>query len=125
MLADKGLVSALEAQARKASLPVAVEAAGVGRYSQDVEAAVYFCALEALQNVAKYAGATKADVRLAATNGSLTFEVVDDGRWFDAATAKRGAGLTNMGDRLSALGGTLDLVSEPGRGTTIRGRIPV
>jgi signal transduction histidine kinase len=124
LLADQGLVAALQAQARKAPLPVAVEAEGVGRYSQDVEAAVYFCTLEALQNVAKYAGATKAGVRLAATNGSLTFEVVDDGRGFDVATAKRGAGLTNMSDRLSALGGALDVASSPGTGTVIRGHIP-
>jgi signal transduction histidine kinase len=123
LLADQGLVAALEAQARKASLPVAVAANGVGRYPQEVEAAVYFCALEALQNIAKYAGATRALVRLSARDGSLTFEVVDDGGGFDVATAKRGSGLTNMSDRLSALGGALNIESSPGSGTVIRGRI--
>jgi signal transduction histidine kinase len=125
LLADKGLRAALEGQARKASLPVSIQAEGIGRYSQEVEAAVYFCALEALQNVAKYAGASMAEVRLLATNGTLTFEVADDGRGFDVATAKRGAGLTNMGDRVAALGGDLAFESMPGKGTTIRGRIPV
>jgi signal transduction histidine kinase len=125
LLADQGLRAALEGQARKASLPVSIQAEGIDRYPQEVEAAVYFCALEALQNVAKYAGASRAEVRLVATNGTLTFEVADDGRGFDVATAKRGAGLTNMGDRVAALGGTLAFESMPGKGTTIRGRIPV
>ncbi len=124
LLADQGLLAALEAQARKASLPVAVASDGVERYPQEVEAAVYFCALEALQNVAKYAGATGAHVRLHAGDGSLVFEVVDDGGGFDVATVKRGSGLTNMSDRLSALGGTLDIESSPGSGTVVRGRIP-
>jgi signal transduction histidine kinase len=125
LLADQGLTAALKGQARKASLPVSVQTEGIGRYPQEVEAAVYFCTLEALQNVAKYAGASRADVRLRADNGSLTFEVADDGRGFDVASAKRGAGLTNMADRVSALGGDLDLMSEPGKGTTVHGRIPI
>ncbi|MGH2573273.1 MAG: sensor histidine kinase, partial [Actinomycetota bacterium] len=107
LLADQGLVAALEAQARKAPLRVDVEADGVGRYPQEAEAAVYFCALEALQNVAKYAGATRALVRLSAHHGELCFQVEDEGRGFDPRAAPRGAGLTNMADRLAALGGTL------------------
>src|SRR5205823_14912993 len=79
LLADQGLVSALTAQARKAPLPVEVEADGLGRYPQEQEAAVYFCTLEALQNVAKYAAASKATVRLSEQVGELTFEVSDDG----------------------------------------------
>ncbi|MGH2634763.1 MAG: sensor histidine kinase [Actinomycetota bacterium] len=124
LLADKGLVAALEGQARKSALPVSVDAGVVGRYSQDVEAAVYFCALEALQNVAKYAGASTARVRLHAANGTLGFDVEDDGRGFDPS-AVSGSGLTNMRDRLDALGGALEVRSSPGRGTTISGRIPV
>ena len=80
LLADKGLAAALEAQARKAALPTTVEPDGVGRYPQEVEAAVYFCALEAMQNVAKYADARSTTVRLAERNGRLIFEIEDDGR---------------------------------------------
>ena len=80
LLADEGLAAALTAQARKASLPVAVEAAGIGRFSPSVEAAVYFSVLEALQNVAKYAAASAAQVLVANGDGELRFEVCDDGR---------------------------------------------
>jgi signal transduction histidine kinase len=125
LLGDKGLVAALESQARKATLPVQVDADGVGRYPQEVEAAVYFCCLEALQNVQKYAGASRATVRLGEHDGALTFEVEDDGRGFDPASTPRGSGLTNMADRLDALGARVDLYSEPGAGTTLQGSIPV
>jgi signal transduction histidine kinase len=125
LLADQGLVAALDAQARKAPLPVTVEANGIGRYPQEAEAAVYFCVLEALQNVAKYAGASTVSVRLSATNGRLTFSVTDDGAGFDPEATSRGAGLTNMADRLAALGGDVRIQSEPGRGTTVTGRVPV
>ena len=85
LLADQGLVAALEAQARKASVPTEVRSDGIGRYPQDIEAAVYFCVLEALNNVAKYAEATRAEVSLAQDDGHLRFAVVDDGAGFDTA----------------------------------------
>jgi signal transduction histidine kinase len=107
LLADKGLAAAVEAQARKATVPVEVRADGVGRYSQDVEAAVYFCILEALQNLQKYAGATRAVVHIHKDHGDLSFEVEDDGKGFDPDIAERGSGMTNMADRLDALGGEL------------------
>jgi len=125
LLADKGLAVALESQARKATLPVEVDADGVERYPQDVEAAVYFCVLEALQNVQKYAGASKATVRLREEAGALRFEVEDDGKGFDAATQNKGSGTQNMEDRLDALGGGVELDSAPGQGTRIRGTLPV
>jgi signal transduction histidine kinase len=125
LLADQGLVPALQAQARKASLPVEIDADGIGRYPQDIEAAVYFCALEALQNVAKYAGASRATVSLSCTGGSLRFTVTDDGAGFDTASARHGTGLQGMADRLAALGGALDVRSQPGRGTTLTGQLPV
>ncbi|MFI5284875.1 MAG: histidine kinase [Candidatus Dormibacteria bacterium] len=125
LLADKGLVVALESQARKATVPVRVDAAGLERYPQDVEATVYFCVLEALQNVQKYAGATVVVVCLRDEEGTLSFEVQDDGAGFDTATARKGAGLTNMADRLDALGGSLNVVSTPRIGTTITGVIAV
>ena len=125
LLAEKGLPSALQAQARKATLPVTVEADGIGRYPQDTEAALYFCILEALQNVQKYAQATSATVRLRADGDQLSVEVADDGRGFDVATTSRGNGLTNMEDRLDALGGALNIQSSPGRGTILQATLPV
>jgi signal transduction histidine kinase len=125
LLADKGLVVALESQARKATVPITVDSEGTERYAQDVEATVYFCVLEALQNVQKYAHATRVMVRLCDVDGRLTFDVSDDGAGFDIATAKKGAGLTNMADRLDALGGVLTITSKPGGGTTISGRLAV
>jgi signal transduction histidine kinase len=124
LLADKGLSAALEAQARKAAVPVTVDADGVGRYAQDVESALYFCCLEALQNVAKYAHATRADVRLSATDTEIRFEVIDDGAGFDPGSTRRGSGLLGMADRLDAVGGALEVRSEPGAGTTVIGRVP-
>ncbi|MGH2661650.1 MAG: sensor histidine kinase [Actinomycetota bacterium] len=125
LLADKGLAAALEAQARKAPVPVEVEPDGVGRYPQEAEAAAYFCVLEALQNVAKYAGASRVTVRLWAENGALVFAVEDDGRGFDPQRTPPGSGLQNMSDRLEALGGGVDVRSSPGEGTVVVGRIPV
>jgi signal transduction histidine kinase len=125
LLADRGLAAALEARARKATVRVEVVAPDVARYPREIEAAVYFCCLEALQNVQKYAGASRATVRLGEHDGALTFEVEDDGRGFDPAGMPRGSGLTNMADRLDALGGRVDLYSEPGAGTTLKGSVPV
>jgi signal transduction histidine kinase len=125
LLADQGLAAALSAQARKASFPVEVQSDGIGRYPQEAEAAVYFCCLEALQNVAKYAGATKAKVRLLADGDAVSFEVTDDGKGFDSERTPLGSGLQNMADRLAALGGTLAVRSQPGEGTTVAGSLPV
>jgi signal transduction histidine kinase len=125
LLADQGLAAALSAQARKAPLPVEVQSDGLDRYDQEAEAAVYFCCLEALQNVAKYAGATKARVRLTTDAGELSFEVTDDGKGFDSERVHLGSGLQNMADRLAALGGSIEVRSRPGQGTTVLGRLPV
>jgi signal transduction histidine kinase len=125
LLADKGLAAALEAQARKSVVPVEIMPNGVGRYPQEVEAAVYFSVLEALQNVAKYAGASRVEVRLGTRDGDLWFEVTDDGRGFDSNEAVTGTGLQGIADRLDAIGGHLEVRSEPGHGTTVVGRIPV
>ncbi len=125
LLADRGLEAALSAQARKAAVPVEVEAVELARYPQEVEAAVYFCCLEALQNVAKYANATRARVRLSARNGDLDFEVEDDGSGFDPSSTTFGSGLQGMADRLDAINGSLEVRSAPGQGTTVAGRVPV
>jgi signal transduction histidine kinase len=124
LLADQGLPAALEAQARKSVLPVRVEQEGIGRYDQEGEAAVYFCCLEALQNMAKYAEASAASIRLWAEDGTLAFSVRDDGQGFDPSATGYGTGLQGMADRLAALGGSLDVRSAPGEGTTVTGRVP-
>jgi signal transduction histidine kinase len=125
LLAEKGLPTALEAQARRAILPIAIEADGIGRFPQDTEAALYFCVLEALQNIQKYAQASRAVVRLWQDGDQLAVEVADDGRGFVVSTTARGNGLTNMEDRLDALGGNLQIESTLGRGTTLRAMVPV
>jgi signal transduction histidine kinase len=125
LLADRGLAAALEAQARKVPFPVQVEPNGVGRYPPDAEATVYFCVLEALQNAAKYADASRAVVRLSEEDGRLVFSVSDDGAGFDVERSSSGTGLQNMADRVDAMGGSLDVDSSPGLGTTVTGRIPL
>src|SRR4029453_9690852 len=124
LLADQGLVVALEAQSRKASVPTEVRSDGIGRYPQDIESAVYFCVLEALNNVAKYAGATGGGGSRAEIAGHLRFAVVDDGTGFDMAETNYGTGVQGMADRLDAIGGALQVVSRKGGGTTIEGQIP-
>jgi signal transduction histidine kinase len=125
LLADKGLAAALESQGRKSVVPVSVETDRIGRYAQEIESAVYFSCLEALQNIAKYAGASGATIRLQQSNGSLHFDVTDDGVGFDPATASHGTGLQGIADRLAALGGQVTIRSAPGDGTTVAGQLPV
>jgi signal transduction histidine kinase len=125
LLADLGLTAALNAQAAKSPLPVTVDADGVGRFGQDTEAAVYFCCLEALQNIAKYAQASTARICLQAQNETLRFTVSDDGTGYDARHTPVGSGQRNMADRLAALGGRLEVRSAPRRGTTITAQLPV
>jgi signal transduction histidine kinase len=125
LLIDEGLGAALDAQARRSLVPTTIRADGLGRYAPEVEAAVYFSCLEALQNVTKYAEANSATVILAQSNGHLTFEVVDDGRGFDPAAERTGTGLQGIADRLGALHGEVTIRSQPGAGTRVRGRIEV
>ena len=127
LLADKGIVAALDAHIRKVGaardhrgLP---GLAGL-RFDDQTEACVYFCCLQALQNVMRHAGDTAAVVRLSAGPRILTFEVADSGAGFDPATTDRGMGLQIMQDRVDALEGELLVTSAPGAGTTVTGRIP-
>jgi len=124
---DLGVREALASVSRRATPPVRFEAAALGRYSEDVESAVYFCCLEALQNVGKHAGVgAHAVIRLWEHSDQLSFEVRDDGAGYDAERARSsGQGLANMSDRIAALGGTLVLESAPGHGTSVQGSIPV
>ena len=116
---------ALGQEVRKAALPVDLEVDGVGRYPREVESAVYFSILEALQNTAKYAEASRAVVKLSASDGDLRFEVLDDGRGFDVASVSRGAGLNGIADRIDTVGGSWHIASKPGSGTTVTGTVPV
>jgi signal transduction histidine kinase len=127
LLMDRGLVDALSAAARRATLPTVVEAGTVGRYAQELEAAVYFCCLEAMQNAGKHAGeGAECTVSLREEEGGLLFEVRDNGGGFDvAARGGSGAGFVNMGDRVGAIGGSVNVESAPGRGTRIYGVVPV
>jgi signal transduction histidine kinase len=125
LLGAEGLAVALGQEVRKAALPVDLEVDGVGRYPREVESAVYFSILEALQNTAKYAEASRAVVKLSASDGDLRFEVLDDGRGFDVASVSRGAGLNGIADRIDTVGGSWHIASKPGSGTTVTGTVPV
>jgi signal transduction histidine kinase len=125
LLADSGLGEALSAAGRRSPLPVRVCADGIGRYALEIESAVYFCCLEALQNAGKHAPGAQVEVRLWEQSGGLLFSVVDDGPGFDAEHATRGHGFVNMADRLGAIGGTVRWESQPGEGARILGSVPL
>jgi len=126
LLMDRGLAEALRAAANRSTLPVDVVADG-GRFPGEVEAAVYFCCLEAMQNAGKHAGeGARMTVTVTNEDDELRFEVADDGAGFDAAgDAGRGHGFVNMADRVGAIGGRIDIDSSPGGGTRVRGRLPL
>jgi signal transduction histidine kinase len=126
LLADNGLGDALRAAASRSPLTVRVAVAEeVGRYPAEVEAAIYFSCLEALQNAAKHAPDATVDLRLWTASGGLLFSVTDDGPGFDPAVARGGHGFVNMADRLGAIGGTIRWESRPGHGATISGSVPL
>jgi signal transduction histidine kinase len=122
-LTDAGLVAALTAVGNRTVPPTAVTARGVGRYRSEVETAVYFCCLEALQNATKHAEGPMSVKLWEDADEVLRFEVADSGPGFAVAATREGHGLTNMRDRLGALGGTVAIVSEPGLGTRVIGAI--
>jgi signal transduction histidine kinase len=125
VLTSHGLAAALRRQEANPSVRVTVEDEGLGRYAAEVEAAVYFACLEALNNAAKHAAGANVTVRLTEDGGHLVFSVSDDGSGFDPAQHPPGSGLGNMTDRVVALGGSLDVHSAPSRGTAVRGRVPL
>ena len=125
-LREGGVGAALRAFARHATLPVTVADDWLRRPSDEIELAVYFCCVEALQNAAKHAGAdARATVRLSEDDHAVNFSVEDDGVGFDPVTAARGAGLENIGHRVSAAGGELRIDSAAGSGTRVFARLPV
>jgi len=124
LLEAEGLAVAIGQQARTSALSVSVRSNHIGRYPREVESAVYFTVLEALQNTTKYANADSATVSLTAVNGTLEFVVTDDGHGFDTATVGFGSGLGGIADRLDTVGGSFTISSDPGCGTTIAGTVP-
>jgi signal transduction histidine kinase len=126
LLADNGLGDALRAAASRSPLTVRLAVADeVGRYSAELEAAIYFACMEALQNAAKHAEGATVDLRLWTESGGLLFSVADDGPGYDAAVARRGHGYINMADRLGAIGGTVRWDSSPGHGSSVSGSVPL
>jgi signal transduction histidine kinase/CheY-like chemotaxis protein len=125
LLLERGLEHALRAEANRAGVSASVDAPGLGRYAPEIETTVYFCCLEALQNVAKHAAASHVAISVREQEGGLLFDVVDDGTGFDTRHRSHGAGLTNMSDRLGALGGRLTVSSKQGGGTSVSGTIPL
>ena len=124
VLADLGLAAALGAQARRSPLIVEVHADSIRRYPAEIEAAVYFCCLEALQNAVKHAQATTMVISVEESCGELRFSAVDNGRGIDVTRARGGSGIQNMMDRMAALNGSLDLGTARGGGTAVSGRLP-
>lgn len=124
LLMDSGLVEALRAAAGRSPLDVAFEPGEVGRYPTEVEAAVYFCCLEALQNAGKHASEAHVALTVGEEAGRLRFRVTDDGPGFDLAAMGLGHGFTNMSDRLGAIGGEVSWDSRPGDGVTVSGWVP-
>ncbi len=125
VLEAEGLAAAVSAQAGKSTLPVTAHAVGLPRHSTEIEAAVYFCVLEALQNASRYAQATSVHVGLEQRGDELRFEVSDDGIGFDPEASSHGSGLKGIAARLDTVGGRLEVRSRPGAGTRIVGRVPV
>ncbi len=125
-LENQGLPAALQEAVERAAIPTELRCDGAGRYPPELETAVYFCCLEALQNAAKHAGeGARARIGLAEHGRSLVFEVADDGHGFDMAVVGGSAGVQNMTDRIGALGGELTIHAAPGSGTRILGSIPL
>ena len=127
LLIDKGAVAALQAYLKKARVPVELDTDrdfATSRFDEQVEGAVYFCCVEALQNVAQHADAAPTVVWLSAIDGRVKFSITDRGPGFEQQNREPGPGLQTMTDRVRALGGSLEVRSARGAGTTVEGWIP-
>jgi signal transduction histidine kinase len=124
ILADEGLERAIGLQAKRSAVPVTLVADGVGRLPEPMEVAVYYCCLEAMQNSAKYSGGSVA-VSIRRGVDELSFSVRDDGAGFDPALTRRGVGMRSMAERVTSLGGSLEVRSSPGDGTLVSARLPL
>jgi signal transduction histidine kinase len=122
ILAEGGLGPAVKNLARRSPVPVDLELRAPTRLPAPVEVATYYVVSEALTNAAKHADASVVAVAVEERGGILQISIRDDGR--GGADARRGSGLIGLADRIDALGGTLDVVSPPGRGTSLRIILP-
>lgn len=125
LLEAEGLVAAVRSVGERAPVPVEVAAENIGRLPAELEATLFFSISEAITNAAKHAPGLPVTVRLTGSNGRISFEVEDQGPGFDPTSAGTGSGLRNMADRIDAVGGEFELISAPGRGTLIRGTVPL
>jgi signal transduction histidine kinase len=126
LLVDRGLPDAVLAALERAPVHGRIDAAGIGRYAVDLEATVYFCCLEAIQNAGKHAGpGARVSIRIWEEDATLLFEVADDGCGFEPGTHRGGVGLANMRDRVGALGGQLHVATAAGEGTQVVGGVPL
>ena len=125
LLAERGITEALKAETAHGPIPVSITASGVGLGEPRVEIAVYLCCLELIQNAAKHAGpGAFVTVRLEREANELAFTVRDTGRGFDQQAVPPGVGLTGVQDRISSVGGRIEITAAPGRGTTVTGVVP-
>jgi signal transduction histidine kinase len=126
VLSDWGIVAALERTRAPGGVALDLRATGIGRYPAELESAVYYCCLEAIQNATKHGGpGVRISIELREDADGLSFEVRDDGPGFDATTASDGMGLQNMRDRLGALDGRLSITPAGSDGTIVSGVIPL
>lgn len=127
ILTDRGLIEAVEERATRMTVPVEVHANGLGqgaRFPLELEGAAYFFVSEGLANILKYASASRVHVRFHSEPGQLVIAVEDNGRGFEPAGVKK-SGLRGLEDRISALGGRVEVASRPGHGTELRAYLPV
>lgn len=125
LLATRGLVDALRAECEHSGIAVQIAAGDIGLSAADVETAVYLCCLESIQNAAKHAGSgASVTVRLRREGNELAFLVHDTGHGFDPRVTARSAGLTGLKDRIDTVGGRVEIVAAPGRGTSVAGVVP-
>jgi signal transduction histidine kinase len=125
LLTTQGLAGAVRARARAAPVDVRFSSTGLRRYRAEIEEAVYFACAEALQNAIKHAHPTSVRISLVEKNDELTLEVEDDGQGFDMTATPWGAGLHSIRDRIDVIGGTIEAITRPGVGTTVKGRVPL
>jgi signal transduction histidine kinase len=125
VLTEHGLEAALQSAADRCPLPVTVDLDHVGRHHPDVEAALYFCCAEALQNAVKHSQARSIRLACGIEGSTLWISVSDDGIGFDVTSTPGGRGIINLRDRLGAIGGTLEVATQRDAGVTVRGVVPV